>query len=86
MVDTTDALIEVSKRMNRIEEKDCDFRHNAKWIELKAQQDSLFLELAKEKLLCLKWKDERTMTEVDKKLLEFYKQFIKKGEERKNEN
>lgn len=80
MVDATDVLIEISKRMARIEERDCDFYHNERWQELKTQQDKLFLELAREKLLYLESKNKASVTERDEKLIKFYKEFIRKGE------
>lgn len=80
MVDATDALIEISKRMARIEERDCDFYHNERWREMKIQQDKLFLDLAREKLLYLESKNKTYMTEKDEKLIKFYKEFIRRGE------
>lgn len=80
MVDTTDALIEISKRMARIEERDCDFYHNERWREMKIQQDKLFLALAREKLAYLESKNKDSVTERDEKLIKFYKEFIRKGE------
>lgn len=80
MINTTESLIEVNKKMERIEEKDCDFRNNAKWRELKSQQDELFLQLAKEKLSFLESKNKDLMSERDEKLINFYKGYIKSEE------
>lgn len=80
MIDTVDLLIEISKKLNRIEEKDCDFRNNTKWLELRQQQEKLWIDLAKERLMCLQSKSKTSLTKIDTKLIEFYKDFIAKGE------
>lgn len=83
MVDAIDLLNAIAKKMNRIEENDSDFRNNARWNELKKQQDSLYIEVAKEKLNYLNSKNKATLTEYDQKQIEFYIDFIEKGEKQK---
>ena len=80
MIDTVDLLIEISKKLNRLEEKDCDFRNNARWHELRQQQEKLWIDVAKERLMCLQSKSKTSLTKIDTKLIEFYKDFIAKGE------
>lgn len=80
MIDTVALLIEISKKLNRIEEKDCDFIKNANWLKLRKQQEKLWVDVAKERLMYLQSKSKTSLTKIDTKLIEFYKDFIAKGE------
>lgn len=83
MADAIDLLNAIAKKMNRIEEKDSDFRNNFRWNELKKQQDSLYIEVAKEKLNYLNSKNKAMLTEYEQRQIEFYIDFIEKGEKQK---
>lgn len=36
------ALIEIAKKINKIEKTDPDFEHNKKWIKLRNQQEEIY--------------------------------------------
>lgn len=81
MIDTVDMLIEISKKLNRIEEKDCDFTKNVNWLKLRKQQEKLWIDVAKERLIYLQSKNKTLLTKKEINLIMFYKDFIQKGED-----
>ena len=86
MIDTVALLIEISKKLNRIEEKDCDFIKNANWLKLRKQQEKLWIDVAKERLIYLQSKNKISLTKKDINLIKFYKDFIQKGEDNDRKN
>ena len=90
-MNTNEFLEYVDKRIKKIEEKDPDYLHNAKWLELRAKQDDAFKELAKNKLayfefLANKYSKDQERCKIYTKRASEYREYLQKQGEPKNEN
>lgn len=81
--ETEDVLINIGKKLERLEEQDVDYAKNPKWLKLKKQQDLYYLQLAKEKLEQHKNEYQIRHTDYDKKQILFYKNYIEQNKNKK---
>lgn len=69
-------LMELNRKINRIESKDENYKNNPKWIELRKQQDFVYKKLAERKLKYHEKQFKATNSPINKKFIRIYKEFI----------
>ena len=71
-----DILIELDKKIKRLEERDPEYEKNPKWQELRRKQDIAFINLAQRKLNYHKKIFILTKNQTNAKFVEIYEDYI----------
>ena len=79
-----ETLMQLHKQINRIEEKDPEYRLNPKWIELRKQQDLAYRELAERKLKYHTRQFNEYGNEVNGKFMRIYQEYLEGQDEKCN--
>ena len=79
-----ETLLQLHKKISKIEEKDENYRSNPKWIELRAKQDIAYRELAERKLHYHKKKFVATGSTTNQKFIKIYSDYLGGDENEKH--
>jgi hypothetical protein len=79
-----EALLQLHKKITKIEEKDENYRTNPKWIDLREKQDIAYKELAERKLHYHKKKFMETGSALNKKFIKIYSDYLGGDENEKH--
>ena len=84
MNDIEGVLLNIHKRLNRIENRNPNYMESPTWQKLRKLQDVAFVELAKEKKSYYELEWQARKQDRDESKIKFFDEFIKKNENKNN--